>query len=190
MDDVSVENVVDYFQKIIEVFRQNDEGSTAYDNAVEELADLGLQLSDMSHDLINLTTMYQRYIMTDDQHILSTLLVTWTDTQLLQAYRMIAAEHDTRKKLLLVKNKNKLYTGCKVSWTGRSDRACIGTVVKVKTKKAIVEEDTNDTRWDVPMSMLTILASQYTRTELNNPIRRYHGNQSTTSKSTCTSSII
>lgn len=58
MDDVSVENVVDYFQKIIEVFRQNDEGSTAYDNAVEELADLGLQLSDMSHDLINLTTMY------------------------------------------------------------------------------------------------------------------------------------
>lgn len=97
--------------------------------------------------------------MTDDQHILSTLLVTWTDTQLLQAYRMIAAEHDTRKKLLLVKNKNKLYTGCKVSWTGRSDRACIGTVVKVKTKKAIVEEDTNDTRWDVPMSMLTILAS-------------------------------
>ena len=35
----------------------------------------------------------------------------------------------------------------------------VGIAAEVKTKKAIVEEDTNDTRWDVPMSMLTILAS-------------------------------
>lgn len=58
MDNISVEQVVDYFQGILEVLEKNDEGSTVYDGAVTELTELGDQLSDMSHNWINLTTLY------------------------------------------------------------------------------------------------------------------------------------
>lgn len=58
MDNISVEQVVDYFQSVIKVLQENDEGSTTYDEAVDELTDLGEQLSDMSHNWINLTNLY------------------------------------------------------------------------------------------------------------------------------------
>ena len=58
VNDISVEQVVDYFQNILEVLQKNDEGSTVYDDAVTELTELGDQLSDMSHNWINLTTLY------------------------------------------------------------------------------------------------------------------------------------
>ena len=97
--------------------------------------------------------------MSSDKHILSTLLVTWTDEELLEAYRMVGAEYKTRKNEKAADNKSKLYPSCKVSWTGSKSGACTGRVVKVKTKKAIVEEDISGTRWDIPMSMLTIITS-------------------------------
>lgn len=72
---------------------------------------------------------------------------------------MVTAEYNSRKKEKAADNKNKLYPTCKVAWTGRKTGACTGRVVRVKTKKAIVEEDISGTRWDIPMSMLTIIAS-------------------------------
>lgn len=95
--------------------------------------------------------------MSNDKHILSTLLVTWSDEQLLEAYRMVSTEYSARKKEKAADVKSKLYPSCKVSWTGRKTGACTGRVVKVKTKKAIVEEDKSGARWDIPMSMLTII---------------------------------
>ena len=95
--------------------------------------------------------------MADDKHILKTLLVTWSDKQLLEAYRMVSTEYNARKNEKAADNKSKLYPTCKVSWTGKRTGLCTGRVVKVKTKKAIVEEEKTGTRWDIPMSMLTII---------------------------------
>ena len=97
--------------------------------------------------------------MSADKHILSTLLVTWSDEQLLEAYRMVSGEYNERKKEKAANNKSKLYPSCKVSWTGKRTGSCTGSVVRVKTKKAIVKDDKTGTRWDIPMSMLTIIAS-------------------------------
>ncbi len=58
MDNISVDQVVDYFQSVIKVLQENDEGSTAYDEAVDELSELGEQLSELSHNWINLTNLY------------------------------------------------------------------------------------------------------------------------------------
>ena len=58
MDNISIEQVVDYFQSMIQVLQENDEGSTVYDKTVSELETLGDQLSDMSHNWINLTNLY------------------------------------------------------------------------------------------------------------------------------------
>lgn len=58
MDNISIEQVIDYFQSMIQVLQENDEGSTVYDNTVSELESLGDQLSDMSHNWINLTNLY------------------------------------------------------------------------------------------------------------------------------------
>jgi hypothetical protein len=58
VDNISVDQVVDYFQSVIKVLQENDEGSTAYDEAVDELSELGEQLSELSHNWINLTNLY------------------------------------------------------------------------------------------------------------------------------------
>jgi len=58
VDNISIEQVIDYFQSMIQVLQENDEGSTVYDNTVSELESLGDQLSDMSHNWINLTNLY------------------------------------------------------------------------------------------------------------------------------------
>ena len=58
MDNISVDQVVDYFQSVIKVLQEKDEGSTTYDEAVDELTELGEQLSELSHNWINLTNLY------------------------------------------------------------------------------------------------------------------------------------
>jgi len=47
-----------------------------------------------------------------------------------------------------------LKAGDRVEWSGRRGPST-GVVTKVKQKKALVTEDTQKGRWDIPMSMLT-----------------------------------
>ena len=90
--------------------------------------------------------------MSDNMNILHTLLLTWTDAEVSKAWGMIAKENKLRQKKRTRNMKSTLSAGDTVSFNGRKSGLVIGTIVRIKTKKAIVE--VNGQRWDVPMSML------------------------------------
>jgi hypothetical protein len=91
--------------------------------------------------------------MTESLKILDTLLHTWTDEEVTQAWSMIATEGDRRKKLKAFDNKLRLSKGDKVTFVGKMLGPSTGKVVRIKYKKALV--NVSGQTWDVPLSMLT-----------------------------------
>ena len=88
--------------------------------------------------------------------ILRTMLYTWTDQEINEAWSLIAAEGDRRREVRTKKVKSELRAGDKVSW---SHGKKTGEVVRVKYKKAIVKESGVKHNWDIPLSMLTKVSS-------------------------------
>ena len=85
--------------------------------------------------------------------LLKTMLLTWTDEEIKQAWALIAEEGKLRTKQKTAKNKGALRAGDTVSFSGRKAGSVSGVIVRVKTKKAIVAVAGQN--WDVPLSMLT-----------------------------------
>lgn len=91
--------------------------------------------------------------MTENLNILHTMLHTWSDDEVSEAWRMIADEGQRRKQLKTRKLKDILKVGDKVEYESRRTGTTAATIIRVKTKNALVE--VNGQRWNVPMSMLT-----------------------------------
>ena len=91
--------------------------------------------------------------MTENLSILNTMLHTWSDEEVSEAWQMIADEGKRRKQVKTRKIKGLLKAGDTVEYNSRRSGTTTGTVIKVKTKNAVVEA--NGQRWNVPMSMLT-----------------------------------
>lgn len=91
--------------------------------------------------------------MSDNLGILRTMLLTWTDAEVSQAWRLIADEGKLRKKRKTKLLKSQLTASDTVTFVARTGTVTTGTVVRVKYKKAIV--DVAGQRWDIPLSMLT-----------------------------------
>lgn len=90
--------------------------------------------------------------MNENLNILNVMLHTWSDDEVQEAWRMIAAEGKRRKSERTKKMKYSLHAGDKVEYESRRYGTMVATVIKVKTKNALVES--NGQRWNVPMSML------------------------------------
>ena len=88
-------------------------------------------------------------------NVFNTLAHTLNEYELTEAINILIEEKRTRQGKQLLEMKNTLSTGDLVEWySGRSKKVKTGRVVKVKTKKAIVEETSMLGRWDIPMGML------------------------------------
>jgi len=92
--------------------------------------------------------------MTENLKILHVMLHTWSDDEVREAWRMIAEEGKRRKNVRTKKMKGTLQVGDVVEYQSRRTGKTTATIVKVKTKNALVE-DVSGQRWNVPMSMLT-----------------------------------
>jgi|MDTB01.1.fsa_nt_gb hypothetical protein len=84
--------------------------------------------------------------------ILETMLYTWTDEEVREAWAMIAKEGERRRGEKTKKMKSELHAGDTVSWDHGKKT---GSVVRVKYKKAIVKEVGMKHNWDIPFSLLT-----------------------------------
>jgi hypothetical protein len=91
--------------------------------------------------------------MSDSLHILNTMLHTWSDEEVSEAWQMIADEGKRRKNVKTRKLKGILRAGDTVEYQSRRTGTTSGTIIKVKTKNALIEA--NGQRWNVPLSMLT-----------------------------------
>ena len=91
--------------------------------------------------------------MNDDMEILKTMLLTWNDAQVQQAWNLIQDEGIYRQGKRRAANKRSLRPGDKVHFMNAGVRVD-GTIVRVKRKKAIVEVTADRRNWDVPLSML------------------------------------
>ncbi len=92
--------------------------------------------------------------MSDTLAIFNTMSKTLSDVELREAISILSSERTARNERKSNENRYLLKAGDRVEWTGRLG-ACTGVVTKVKQKKALVTEDTQKGRWDIPMSMLT-----------------------------------
>jgi putative ribosome biogenesis GTPase RsgA len=92
--------------------------------------------------------------MTSNLSVFNTMAKTLDDQDLAAAIAILRTENKSRGERRSSKNRRSLAVGDKVEWNGRNG-ASSGVVKKVKTKKALVTEDTKKTCWDIPMSMLT-----------------------------------
>ena len=93
----------------------------------------------------------------DNMKILETMLLTWTDDQVNNAWSLIAEEGKRRKDNKSAQLKSELKPGDAVSFSGRKSGKCKGKIVRIKRKKAIVSVKKPSGRlvnWDVPISML------------------------------------
>ncbi len=96
--------------------------------------------------------------MNEKLNVFNTLAHTLNEYELTEAISMLVAERRRRQGDQLLEMKNVLSVGDMVEWfSGRSKKVKTGRVVKVKTKKAIVEETSMLQRWDIPMGMLKII---------------------------------
>lgn len=88
-------------------------------------------------------------------NIINTLAHTLDDSELTEAINMLVVARKERQAGTLINMKNTLRPGDTVEFYV-SKRGCYvrATVEKTKTKKAIVIEEGNGLRWDVPMGML------------------------------------
>lgn len=91
--------------------------------------------------------------MTDTLNILHTMLHTWTDEEVSEAWKMIANEGKRRQQTRIREIKSTLCVGDKVEYQSQPHGTTTGRIIKVKRKKALV--DVNGKTWNVPMSMLT-----------------------------------
>ena len=87
-------------------------------------------------------------------NILETMLLTWSDEDVSQAWKLIAAEGKQRQNRRSGNMRYTLKNGDKVSFSGRNGYQ-VGKIVRVKRKKAIVE--VSNRNWDVPLAMLKIV---------------------------------
>ena len=90
--------------------------------------------------------------MSNNMNILQTMLLTWNDDEVSQAWSMIATEGKLRKNKRTKVMKSSLAVGDTVSFNGKRSGSVVGTIVRIKTKKAIVA--VNGQNWDVPLAML------------------------------------
>jgi hypothetical protein len=95
--------------------------------------------------------------MSTNMDILKTMLLTWTDEEITEAWRLIAAEGKMRKERATSHARSSLQAGDKVYFEGNRSGKCYGTIVRVKRKKAIVQVP-GSRNWDVPLSMLKKVA--------------------------------
>jgi hypothetical protein len=95
--------------------------------------------------------------MSTNMDILKTMLLTWTDDEISEAWRLIAAEGKMRKERATSHARSSLRAGDKVYFEGNRSGKCYGTIVRVKRKKAIVQVP-GSRNWDVPLSMLKKVA--------------------------------
>jgi preprotein translocase subunit YajC len=91
--------------------------------------------------------------MSSNMDILKTMLLTWTDEEVNEVWSLVAAEGKLRQTNRTINMKSSLSPGDTVSFNGRKSGAVSGTIVRIKTKKAIVE--VSGRQWDVPLAMLT-----------------------------------
>tara|TARA_B100000809_G_C14805703_1_gene411946 strand:- start:24 stop:323 length:300 start_codon:yes stop_codon:yes gene_type:complete len=98
--------------------------------------------------------------MSENLNVFNTLAHTLTDNELSEAISLLAEERKKRQGNQLLEMKSSLYPGDRVEWfSHRTQLVKTGTVIKVKTKKAIVEADgRSQLRWDIPMGMLKKLS--------------------------------
>jgi len=93
--------------------------------------------------------------MSENLNVFNTLAHTLTDLELSEAISLLAEERKKRQGNQLLEMKSNLYPGDRVEWfSSRGQQVKTGVVVKVKTKKAIVEEENMLMKWDIPMGML------------------------------------
>jgi hypothetical protein len=90
--------------------------------------------------------------MNDNMDILKTMLLTWSDEDVSQAWGLIAKEGNIRLERRTGSMRYTLKSGDKVSFNGRTGYQ-VGKIIRVKRKKAIIEVVGRN--WDVPLSMLT-----------------------------------
>jgi hypothetical protein len=88
----------------------------------------------------------------DNMNILKTMILTWTDEQVSEAWHIIAKEGKNRRESAARQMRCALKAGDKVSFSGKAGLVA-GTIVRVKRKKAIVSA-AGSPNWDVPLSML------------------------------------
>ena len=89
----------------------------------------------------------------ENMDILKTMLLTWSDSQVSEAWQLIADEGKRRRESVSQKMRCALKAGDKVSFSGRKAGSVTGTIVRVKRKKAIVSV-AGSRNWDVPLNML------------------------------------
>tara|TARA_Y100000310_G_scaffold265805_1_gene277043 strand:- start:215 stop:508 length:294 start_codon:yes stop_codon:yes gene_type:complete len=96
--------------------------------------------------------------MNEKLNVFNTLAHTLDEYELTEAISILVEEKRKRQGKQLLEMKHALSVGDMVEWfSGRSKKVKTGRVVKVKTKKAIVEETSMLQRWDIPMGMLKII---------------------------------
>ena len=91
--------------------------------------------------------------MTENLNILHTMLHTWTDSEVSEAWQMIADEGKRRKQVKTRKLKRTLRIGDTVNYQSQKTGLTSGVIERVKTKNALV--NVAGKIWNVPMSMLT-----------------------------------
>jgi len=95
--------------------------------------------------------------MSSNLNILHTMLHTWSDEEISEAWQMIADEGKRRKQVKTRKLKGSLRVGDTVEYQSRKRGTTTGRITRVKTKNALVE--VKGQVWNVPMSMLTKIGS-------------------------------
>ncbi len=95
--------------------------------------------------------------MSSNMDILKTMLQTWTDAEVSEAWGLIAEEGKLRRKEANVTARSNLKAGDKVFFEGNRSGPCHGVIVRVKKVKAIVKV-AGSRNWDVPLNMLTKVA--------------------------------
>ncbi len=94
--------------------------------------------------------------MSTNMDILKTMLLTWTDAEVSEAWGLIAEEGKARRERATTRARSHFRAGDKVFFEGNRSGACHGTIVRVKRKKAIVQ--VGGRNWDVPLNLLTKVA--------------------------------
>ena len=89
----------------------------------------------------------------ENLEILKTMCLTWSDSDVYEAWNIIAVEGKRRKEKTTVKLKEELKHGDKVSFEGRKSGKCTGNIIKIKRKNAIVS--VSGKHWNVPINMLS-----------------------------------
>ncbi len=94
-------------------------------------------------------------VKNEKTNVFNTLAATLSDIELTEAISILASENRRRQGDQLLTMKSSLSVGDKVEWySNRYKEVKTGTVLRVKTKKAIVEETQMLQNWDIPMGML------------------------------------